>query len=147
MLVYMLLNTVTEKAYVGATDKPLEERWARHVKDAEHGSMWKLHVAMRQWQPELWERVVLQLCYTVEELSAAEERWKHDTDVMDPAVGYNENMGPYDITVSTGKRGGDPLTIGGSRPGSPLAGLDREQRREFFREAGRRGAAVARART
>jgi hypothetical protein len=49
LIVYMLLNTVTEMAYVGATGKALEQRWRGHVNSAKHGSPYPLHQAIREW--------------------------------------------------------------------------------------------------
>lgn len=147
MIVYMLLNTVTERAYVGATDKPLAERWARHLKDAAHGSEWPVHAAIREWPEEFWTIVVLCNCYSVSELSAAELAWKTHCCTEDPRVGYNDplNKTSYAVTVQNGKKGGNPLTSGGTSPKSPLYGLTPEERREYFREAGRRGAAKSKA--
>lgn len=146
MIVYMLLNTVTEKAYVGATDKPLDERWQRHLKEARHGSTWPLHEAIREWPEEFWLPVVLVNCYSTEELSTAERAWKTICSTEDPDIGYNDvnNQASYSTSVANGKKGGDPLTIGGNAPGSPLSGKTLEQRRQYFSDCGKRGAAAGR---
>lgn len=141
MIVYMLLNTVTEKAYVGATDKSLNERWKRHRKDAAHGSQSRLHAAMREWSCEdLWERVVLANCYSVEELSEAEEAWMSIAGTSDPSVGYNDNKVSYARSVLNGKKGGDPVKKGKTNGApSPLEGLSEAEQKEFFRACGRKG--------
>ena len=54
MLVYMLVNVITEKAYVGQTQKSLAERWRDHKKQAMGGSTAPLHVAMREWNKVAW---------------------------------------------------------------------------------------------
>ena len=144
MMVYMLLNTITERAYVGATDKTLEERWQRHLNDSRSGSAAPLHVALREWPEALWLPVVLVNCYTTEELSAAEAWWIERTEVHDPQVGYNDGRASYVDTVTNGKRGGNPLVIGGDRETSPLNGKTPEQRRQYFSDCGKRGAAAGR---
>jgi hypothetical protein len=135
----MLLNTVTERCYIGATDGTLEERWQRHLKETTIGTS-RLGRALATWPAEIWLPVVLCNCYSSEELSAAERAWQLECNAFDDGVGYNEHRGSYESTVNAGKRGGDPL-IAAVRPSSPLAGMTLEQRREYFREAGRRGAA------
>ena len=146
MIVYMLLNTVTEKSYVGATDKPLDERWQRHLKDARHGSTWPLHVAMRDWPEEVWLPIVLVNCYSLKELSQAEAAWRTICCTNDPAVGYNDdrNQTSYAMTVANGQRGGDPTEVGGARSGSPLVGMTSDQKRQYFSDCGKRGAAAGR---
>lgn len=144
MIVYLLLNVVTEKAYVGATDKPLEVRWRRHLKDAltrDSGS--RLHQALRNWPlEELWERVVLQRCGSLVELSEAEDEWMSACDTRNVAVGYNDSTISYARSVSNGRRGGDPTKAFPTKRRSPLATMSDEQRREFFRQTGRRGAST-----
>lgn len=139
MLVYMLLNTVTERCYVGATDGTLAARWARHLKETK-GAPSRFGQALAEWSEEFWLPVVLCSCYSPEELSAAERAWQHHCNAFDPTVGYNERSTSYESSVRAGRRGGDPLTAT-VKSTSPLAGKTADERREYFREAGRRGAA------
>lgn len=141
MLVYMLLNTVTERCYIGATDGTLAERWTRHLKEASPTS--RLGRALVAWPSELWVQVVLCNCYSVDELAAAERAWQLECCAFDDAVGYNDRRGEYETSIKAGRRGGDPL-VAEVKATSPLAGLNPEERREYFREAGRRGAIKSR---
>ncbi len=144
MLVYMLFNTVTEMAYVGATDKALKERWERHLKDSRSGTS-RLQVALREWPAEVWMQVVLTNCYDLAELTAAEEAWIEATHAREPAVGYNDNQVPYAVSVANGQKGGDPSKAKpakGAGRSSPLAGMTEEERREWFRQQGKKGAAA-----
>jgi len=141
MIVYMLLNTVTEKIYIGATKGTLLDRWAAHLKAASAGSECQLHHAIRSWPSEFWEVVVICNCYSEQEMSDAEQAWQRRCDALNPSVGYNESRISYSIAQ---KHGGDPLTAV-TKPGSPLSGLTIEERREYFRAAGRRGAAKSKA--
>lgn len=172
MLVYMLLNVVTELAYVGQTNHSLHARVREHWAAAKSGSPSRIHEAMRDWDdPCFWEAVVLQICYDQRQLDLAEAVWQASTNVLLGGVGYNSRRENVDdkLTASSplsskrtgspvmglsedearewyreqGRKGGDPITAK-VKSGSPLAGLTPEQRREFFREAGKRGAAKAR---
>lgn len=172
MLVYMLINTVTERAYVGQTTVTLAERLRGHWESARKGTT-TLNLAMQAWDDEcFWDAVVLQHCYDQEQLDQAEAAWQKICNSCDPAVGYNSRQEKLtrkrpargDSLTTTrsgspiagksdeearewyreqGKKGGSSLTKEVSQS-SPLYGLSAEERREYFREAGRRGAAKSR---
>lgn len=144
LIVYMLLNTVTELCYVGATTNTLDDRWHRHLKET-RGRVGRLGQALLDWDVEVWTRVVLCYCYDELELSAAEQAWQQMTCCFEPAVGYNDNHDPYIATIKAGRKGGDPLKAD-VKSNSPLAGLSPDERREYFRAAGKRGAERSRAR-
>jgi hypothetical protein len=130
VIVYVLLNVVTERCL---------RRWKRRL-DETRGSESRLGRALSEWGEELWLPVVLCNCYTAEELSAAERAWQLETCYFDPDVGYNERRGSCASTAKAGRKGGDPIHAA-VRASSLLAGLSPEERREYFREADRRGAA------
>lgn len=93
MRVYMIMNTVTEMAYVGQTGKKVSQRYSRHWDDAKKGSLSPLHVAMREWpDASMWEAVTLETCETQDDLDAAEKRWQSTCNTCDPGVGYNSRM-------------------------------------------------------
>jgi hypothetical protein len=127
MLVYMLLNEVEERCYVGQTTKTLEAWLSEHWDSVRAGSQTRLHTAMRQWNDQcFWTYVVLQYCYEPAQLDASETLWIRSCDLLDPAIGYNE-------------RGGSPEKQRRAQPRMS------EERREFFRECGRKGAAKSKA--
>ena len=142
MLVYMLVNVITEKAYVGQTQKSLAERWRDHKKQAMGGSTAPLHVAMREWNnDDLWDRVVLQCCYSVAQLDEAEEAWTEACSTRDGAVGYNaKKQSPvpeHPGSIETGK-----LAFHNPNAARPKA-LMSEEERQKFREWGKKGAAAS----
>ena len=47
MIIYAIANTVNGKRYIGMTQSRLGKRWARHCRDAEKGSAFWLHQAIR----------------------------------------------------------------------------------------------------
>lgn len=134
----MILNTATERVYVGATAQTLDDRWSNHLSETIRTES-RFGNALKEWEETFWLPVVLCNCYSAEELGKAERAWQQITSCFDGAVGYNERIGRYEATHKTS----NPLTTGGKK-GSPLEGLTVEERREFFREAGRRGAAKSR---
>lgn len=85
----MLLNEATEMVYIGQTINTLQQRIAKHSKDASHGSTTRIHQAIREFDIETFTEVVLQNCYDESELDAAEQWWADYTSSYEPGVGYN----------------------------------------------------------
>jgi len=131
MLVYMLLNLVTEKVYIGATAKTLDERWKRHRESVAAGSQYPVHVAMAEWEDCCWERTVLQNCYSVEELDAAEEVWRDYCNALDPAVGYNRPAPKWSASVANGKITKKEVTA--EKP------VKKVHDKDFYRQCGKKG--------
>ncbi len=130
MLVYMLLNVITEKAYVGQTIHTLDKRLRGHWEQADGQSSAQIHDAMREWHdPCFWDMVVLQHCYDQSQLDQAEAAWQHICNTHDPAIGYNARKEKID--------NGNSLTT--TRVNSPIANMTQEQAREYYREQGRKG--------
>lgn len=138
MIIYMLLNTVTEKIYIGATKYSLEHRLKKHWASVLEGSETCLHKAMRTWPSEFWDAVILCNCYSLLELSNAEQAWQQKCHAFDPNIGYNESTQPYIVT----HKAPSVLTCN-VKSSSPLFGMSPEERREYFRNAGKRGAPKA----
>lgn len=86
----MLLNTVTEKCYIGQTTRSLEDRWLAHRDSAlVQSNNTTLCREIREYPEECWELAVLQSCTTQEELDTAEGNWIAYTHSDEYAVGYN----------------------------------------------------------
>lgn len=142
MLVYMLLNTITEKAYVGQTTGTLEERVRNHWHQAGSGSTSQVHDAFREWHDRcFWEAIVLQHCYDQDELDKAEAAWQHICMTHDPAIGYNARKEKLTRQRPQAQQGDSLRT---TRKASPIAGMSPEEAREFYREQGKKGAASGR---
>jgi hypothetical protein len=126
MIVYLLLNVVTEKAYVGSTVRTLKERVDYHWADARKGSEAQLHREMRLWDSEFWDAVVLQNCYDELQLSQAEAAWIALLSTREPNVGYNSRFEPLEGGKQRGmQRKREQMT---------------EEERERFRTWGKLGA-------
>lgn len=169
LLVYMLLNLIEERAYVGQTVKPVLERLKEHRDNGRRGMQSPLHQAFRRW-PELeyWTYVVLQNCYSEAELDAAEGHWIDYCCTADTGVGYNVHRTAHgassrkhiDLTEEqrqvlreAGKRGA-AASAGTRQPPSAKslarkerqakwANMSADERRDFLRECGRKGGAAS----
>lgn len=152
MIVYMLWNVVTEKAYIGQTEKSLAERWRAHKEDVKHGSHNRLHDAMREWRDDAWwEMAVLQVCYDRESLNAVEDALVVAYETRNPAIGYNDDPGGNRSLTSNAARARHTMSEEereqyreygrrGARPKAEMSDVDRER----YREWGRKGAERAR---
>lgn len=124
MLIYMLLNVIEERAYVGQTVQTLAHHTKEHWDAAHKGDTSILHAAMRKWdEPWCWTCVVLQNCYNQEQLDASETWWINELCTREPGVGYNARPGTF-------KRS----------PKDARAALT-DQELDFYRECGKKGAA------
>lgn len=109
-VVYMALNTVTERAYVGSSKYGLARRRQAHRGDAlKKRQLNRFLRALLEWDDCCWEWVVLERCSTEGELDAAERRWIAECGTLDAGVGYNT----YDSTYPQDDR---RLTRGATTP-------------------------------
>lgn len=158
MVIYMLLNLIEERCYVGQTKGTLKERVASHWEQARGGGTSILNEAMRKWDaPHFWEAVVLQRCTSEFALDDMETYWIDELSSRTPGVGYNARPGQgKELTEEQREyfrragREGAKASMGlvPKKPKrvSPLAGMTDEQKRAFFSECGKRGRGIAKKR-
>lgn len=145
MLVYIISNEATERSYVGATALSLEARVKQHWKCAKAGWKAPLYVAMREWPKEFWISAVLQNCYNVHELDVLERMWMDALWTRDPAVGYNAQDGNYVASHNSDHKPKSDVRASMRMFNKPFNELTPEERKQFFKECGRKGAIRSRA--
>ncbi len=91
--VYLVTNVVNGKVYVGQTIKPIQARWAGHLKKAREGTAWPLLAAIRKYGPDAFTVAELERCAGAVELDAAEARWVAEFRSNTKAKGYNCTSG------------------------------------------------------
>ena len=89
--IYLLMNVVTGKCYVGQTTGLLESRFKRHVKDAVNGSDVYLHRSIRKYGADNFVKRTLQRC-TEPLLDAFERHYIQQLGTLAPH-GYNLTKG------------------------------------------------------
>lgn len=94
-IVYMLVNDVDGKVYVGKTSKTLDKRWDVHVQHSRSVNRHKQYItrAISKHGPDAFSRRVLETCGSNEDACESERRWIDATRARDPRVGYNLTSG------------------------------------------------------
>lgn len=146
MIVYMLLNSATDMVYIGRTHGTLKarvkEHWCHALK--EKGTTF-LSEAIRDWPDfDSWEFIVLQSCYSEQQLNDSEAAWITICSARDRSVGYNMQFAALSAKNETlaeyGRKGAArSKELGKSKTKAEMT----EAERERYREWGRKGARVS----
>ena len=90
MIVYLLLNTVNNKSYVGQHlgDK-ISTRWPSNLK----GGNPHLESARKKYGPKAFSKEILNYCCSQEEMNNLERLWILTLCTYDPNYGYNLTFG------------------------------------------------------
>jgi group I intron endonuclease len=72
--IYLIVNTVNSKVYVGLTTQPLIKRWKQHLKVARGGGASLIARAIRKYGESKFSILELEKCSSNVELNAAEQR-------------------------------------------------------------------------
>lgn len=93
MIIYLAINTVNDKAYVGQTTKDFHVRRNRHLWDGAHGTTNSmLHKALRKYGAEVFRWVILERCANLDDLNTREQYYISYLSTLVP-FGYNLNAG------------------------------------------------------
>src|SRR6478609_4620355 len=92
MVVYLILNLVDGKYYVGKTERKLLQRWKEHLWFNPRYALY-LNRAMNKYERNNFTLEVLGSCTTREELSNLEKLWIIALRSYDPEIGYNQTFG------------------------------------------------------
>lgn len=97
--VYLILNKVNGKVYVGASMKP-NERWASHRRQMVYGSEDKsdLHKDMRKHGFNNFVFTKIVKAKDEKELYKLEKKWIESMEARNPEQGYNRNACYYSVT-------------------------------------------------
>ena len=90
-LIYLIINRVNNKKYVGLTTRSLEDRWMGHVYDAQNDSICLIHRAIKKYGLEAFERKIIEECEN-DKACDAERHWIEQLDTFMPN-GYNMTKG------------------------------------------------------
>jgi group I intron endonuclease len=106
MLIYLIMNEITGKKYVGKTEYPtLENRWWLHQREVRLGSNYKIHCAMRKYGQEAFTIHILEDGITDKKfLSIREVFWIAELQTTKDEFGYNMTPGGDNPPNVTGQK-------------------------------------------
>lgn len=93
MIVYVAINKMDGKVYVGKTIHSLLVRKHGHLDDMRRGSNFHFHNALRKYSPESFDWQVIDQAETEQELNEKEKYWIQFYKSFDPVFGYNLTLG------------------------------------------------------
>ena len=92
--IYCHTHTESGRRYVGMTSQTWQERWKNHVHAAKNSKGWgHFPNAIRKYGKDAFDHEVLEVCDTLEDANAAEEKWIAYFDTTDPEKGFNLKKG------------------------------------------------------
>lgn len=90
MIVYLLLNTLNNKGYVGQhKGNAIFTRWPKNLR----GGNPHFNNAVNEYGHEIFSREILNTCTSQEEMSNLEKLWILTLRTYDPEFGYNKTFG------------------------------------------------------
>jgi group I intron endonuclease len=89
MLVYMLVNKVSGKVYIGQTAVSLKNRMCQHFADARRGVPILLYNAIRKYGEHNFDGVAIGIAENLKELDALEKQLILAWDSTNRSLGYN----------------------------------------------------------
>lgn len=92
MIIYKITNDINNKVYVGQTRRSLRTRWKGHLKDAERGSNYAIHCAIRKYGAEHFHIEQIDIAASLYELDCKEDYWITTLNTLAPN-GYNLKQG------------------------------------------------------
>jgi len=91
--IYIIVNTINGKSYVGKTGKSLTSRWREHINIARLGTRRYLSSAIRKYGPEAFEMWEIDRAETHEAASLKEMKWIAILRTYKREQGYNLTLG------------------------------------------------------
>lgn len=143
--VYLLINNISGKIYVGQTVKTPSIRWSEHISKSKNDSRTLLAKAIRKYGPDAFEIVTLfEGEVSLDELDNVEKFYISALLSHDLSIGYNLTLGgrrgamgeEFSARVSAGK-----LRAGTKRPDATARLLARS-REEILRQASMGGNSI-----
>lgn len=71
--VYKITNKVNGKVYIGITNRGAGARFKQHLFEAEHGSSFRFHNALRKYGADGFDINIISFCKNAEELKEREK--------------------------------------------------------------------------
>lgn len=129
--VYVLINKVNNKMYVGSTERSLKIRLLAHFSKANEDSQCTLHKAIRKYSKNNFDIRMIEEYFTREAMLDDEVIWIAYFNTYKSFYGYNDTAGGDGGNTNGGKKFNNDWVVGISKS---LAGKPQISRRRFSEE-------------
>ena len=102
--VYVVVNKVNGKMYVGSTERELKIRWQKHLVKVNEGSQCTLHKAIRKYGKDNFDIRMIEEYSTKDTMFAGEVDWIAYFDTYKSPYGYNDTPGGEGGNTNGGKK-------------------------------------------
>lgn len=102
--VYVIVNVISGKMYVGSTERELKIRWQKHLTKANEGSLCTLHKAIRKYDRDSFDIRMIETYSTREAMLAGEVEYIAYFDTYKSEWGYNDTLGGDGGNTNGGKK-------------------------------------------
>ena len=102
MFIYKITNRINNKVYIGQTIRPVEQRFKRHIHDAENNIL-NTHFsnAIKNMEKKIFYIEILDIAIDQWELDRKEQYWIKYYNSTNSNFGYNESYGIYKCGSNT----------------------------------------------
>ena len=98
--IYLYINQIDEKIYVGQTHRGVDRREKEHIRDAEKGVIkCRLYYAMRKYGSPMFAMFVISRAKYQEEANRLESFWIGYLGTTNPKIGYNMTSGGISVVL------------------------------------------------
>lgn len=102
--VYVVVNKLNDKMYVGSTERELKIRWQKHLVKVNEGSLCTLHKAIRKYGRDNFDIRMIETYPTREAMLAGEIEYIAYFDTYKSEWGYNDTPGGDGGNTNGGKK-------------------------------------------
>lgn|SRR5574337_161218 len=102
--VYVVVNKLNGKMYVGSTERELKIRWQKHLVKVNEGSLCTLHKAIRKYDRDNFDIRMIEEYPTREAMLAGEVEYIAYFDTYKSEWGYNDTPGGDGGNTNGGKK-------------------------------------------
>jgi len=129
--VYVVVNKINGKMYIGSTERNLKIRLQRHIAKAKVGSMCTLHKAIRKYDRDNFDIRMIEEFSSREAMLVGEICWVSYFDTYKSSYGYNDTIGGDGGNTNGGKKFNNDWVISISKS---LTGKPQISKRKFSKE-------------
>lgn len=129
--VYVVVNKINGKMYIGSTERDLKIRLQKHVAKANEGSRCSLHKAIRKYSKNSFDIRMIEEYPTREAMFTGEIEYIAYFNTYKSSYGYNDTPGGDGGNTNGGKKFSEEWVTGISKS---LAGKPQIDRRRFLPE-------------